>query len=211
MIHLILQHILWFFIKLLFSTLKVEFKNKKDFVAARGHHPDRVFIFAVWHENVVSTLRAHAWSEPLLTLSSRSKDGDYANFVAQKLGFIGVRGSSKKGKRDKGGKEAVNKYISMFKEGYSGGITVDGPRGPRQVCKPGVAFIAQQTGAPIIPVCGKASSYWEFNSWDRFKIPKPFATITVSYGAPIIVPPEATTEEVEKICAVVTERLKKLS
>ena len=29
---------------------------------------------------------------------------------------------------------------------------------------------------------GNASSYWTLKTWDKLKIPKPFSTITVSFG-----------------------------
>jgi len=207
MLHKILQHLIWYLIRLLFSTIRVEFKNRDLFEKGRSLHPQRVFLFAVWHENVVAVMRAHAWSEPWLTLASRSKDGDYAAFVAKKLGFIPVRGSSRKKNVDKGGKEALLQYIKGLNEGLSGGITVDGPKGPRRICKAGVVSIAQQTGAPIIPVSAFASSCWEFKSWDRFKIPKPFSKVTVTYGEAVIVPNSLTEDEMTGFCQEVTNRL----
>jgi lysophospholipid acyltransferase (LPLAT)-like uncharacterized protein len=207
MLHKLLQYLIWYFIRALFLTIRVEFKNREMFEKGRALHPNRVFIFALWHENVVSVLRAHAWGEPWLTLASRSKDGDYAAFVAKKLGFIPVRGSSRKKNVDKGGKEALLQYIKGFREGLSGGITVDGPRGPRRQCKPGVVSIAQQTGAPIIPVTAFASSYWQFNSWDRFKIPKPFSKVTVIYGEALLVSETMSESDLASSCREVTDRL----
>jgi lysophospholipid acyltransferase (LPLAT)-like uncharacterized protein len=210
MLHLIFQHLVWYLIKILYATLKVQFRNKDEFEAARALNEKRVFIFALWHENVVATLKAHAYKEPWLTLASKSKDGDYAAFVATKLGFTPVRGSSKRKNKDKGGKEAMLHYVRGMQNGMSGGITVDGPRGPRRQCKPGVVAIAHQTGAPIVPVTSVASSYWEFNSWDRFKIPRPFSTITVTYGQPILIPEQATLEEYSSYAEKVTQALNEL-
>lgn len=208
--HKILQHLIWYIVKSLIWTYRFEVQGKEHQDAARTVHPKGSFIFAVWHEQVVGVMAAHAWTEPYLALASRSKDGDYAAFVSQKMGFISVRGSSRKKQVDKGGKEAMQEYIQKMNQGICGGITVDGPKGPRQVCKAGVVLIAKETGAPILPVVGIPAKYWEFNSWDRFKIPKPFSRIIIRYGAPIQVKADSDQLSVERSCQEVTQALKNL-
>jgi lysophospholipid acyltransferase (LPLAT)-like uncharacterized protein len=64
-------------------------------------------------------------------------------------------------------------------------VTPDGPRGPAERVKPGVVAAAQHAGVPIIPATARLSRAWRLASWDRFCIPKPFATIEVVYGAPL--------------------------
>ena len=206
----ILQHLIWYIVKSLIWTYRFEVQGKEHQDAARKVHSKGSFIFAVWHEQVVGVMAAHAWTEPYLALASRSKDGDYAAFVSQKMGFISVRGSSRKKQIDKGGKEAMQEYIQKMNQGICGGITVDGPKGPRQVCKAGVVLIAKETGAPILPVVGLPARYWEFNSWDRFKIPKPFSRIIIRYGAPILVKADSDQLSVEHSCQEVTQALKNL-
>lgn len=172
---------------MLISTYKYEFRGEENLKKARTIHPTGAFIFSIWHEQVLSVMAAHAHSYPYMTLASRSKDGDFAAHIAMKLGFKSIRGSSRNKRADKGGKEALMEYIRNLSQGISGGVTVDGPKGPRQVCKPGIVIMAHKTGAPILPVICQASSYWEFNSWDRFKLPKPFAKLTIIYGEPITI------------------------
>ena len=208
--HLSLQYLLWFMVRALISTYKIEIRGTEHREKAKALNPKGSFIFAVWHEQVFGILTAHAWTEPYLALSSRSRDGDYAAFISEKMGFVAVRGSSKKRRMDKGGKEAIQEYVSKLNMGISGGITVDGPKGPRQKCKVGAALIARQTGAAILPVAGVANRYWQFNSWDKFKIPKPFAKITMAYGEPIQIESTANEERVEEVCEQVTQSLKKL-
>ena len=209
-LHLCLQYIIWFFIKILISTYKIEVRKKDYQQKAKDLAPNKAFIFAVWHEQVVAVMSGHAWSEPYLALSSRSRDGDYAAFVSEKLGFIAVRGSSKKRNKDKGGKEAIQEYILKMNQGISGGITVDGPKGPRQRCKPGVVLISMQTGSPILPVAGIANHFWEFRSWDRFKVPKPFSKIIMQYGDPIQVESDASPDRIIEICQLVEFELQKI-
>jgi lysophospholipid acyltransferase (LPLAT)-like uncharacterized protein len=42
---------------------------------------------------------------------------------------------------------------------------------------------------------GSAARAWWPEAWDRFLVPKPFATMYVRYGAPITVSRTATEEE----------------
>jgi len=37
--------------------------------------------------------------------------------------------------------------------------------------------MAQKTKSDIVTVEIKPTKYWQFNSWDKFKVPKPFGTI----------------------------------
>ena len=210
MIHLLLQNIVWFFVKSLIMTYKVQWVGVENLARARAASPDNSMIVTAFHETVVPVMRAHAWTEPFALLSSRSKDGDYAAFVSKKMGFIAVRGSSKKRNKDKGGKEAMEEFLLNLRSGNGIGITIDGPKGPRHICKPGAVVLAQKSGAPILPTIGVSSSYWEFGSWDRFKLPKPFATITVIYGEPIFVPADSTPEEISRYCVQVSDVMKKI-
>ena len=57
---------------------------------------------------------------------------------------------------------------------------------------------------------GIANRYWEFNSWDKFKIPKPFAKIVMQYGCPIQVESDAGQERIFEICNQVTQVLQNL-
>jgi lysophospholipid acyltransferase (LPLAT)-like uncharacterized protein len=188
MIYTVLKHITWFFLRILIATYKFEFRGIENFKKAQTIQSSGSFIFAIWHEQLLSVLTAHAHTKPYMALASRSKDGDVAAHIAKKLGFQAVRGSSRNRRGDKGGKEALAEYVENLSKGLSGGITIDGPKGPRHVCKPGVVIMSHKTGSPILPTISITSSYWEFNTWDRFKVPKPFAKIIIVYGEPIQIP-----------------------
>lgn len=208
MVTTILKTFIWFLIRSLIATYRFHFFQTENKDKAIKINPNGSYLMAIWHEHVLGIMAAHAWTEPLLALASRSKDGDYAAYVAKKLGFTPVRGSSKKKGKDKGGKEALQIYIEGLSKGLRGGLTVDGPKGPRRECKPGVAIIAKETRAPILPTASHFHSCWEFNkSWDKFKIPKPFSRIDIIYGEPITVPSSATNEEIDKICLRIAENL----
>jgi lysophospholipid acyltransferase (LPLAT)-like uncharacterized protein len=178
---------------------------------AKNILPKGNFLFAAWHGNVLGTTFAHAYTEPFLVMCSKSKDGDVAAYVTKKFQLIPVRGSSKKNGQDKGGKAAMEVFHQKMQEGYSGGITVDGPKGPREVCKPGIILIASMTGAPIIPLSAvtKPGSSWIFKkSWDQFQIPRPFAKIIIQYGEHLMIPKNITNDEVSKYTFILGEKLK---
>ena len=199
----ILKRIFWLIAWALRSTLRFRVEGEHHRLAAKAAHPQGSYLVALWHEQLYAVLSYHAWTHPYLALASRSKDGDLAAYLIERYGFVPVRGSSSKNGKDKGGRAAIQMYIEYVAKGHCGGITVDGPKGPRYTCKPGVAMIARESGAWIVPCTAKLSSYWQFNSWDRFKLPKPFSTVTVIYGAPFKVGPAATEDEIADACRAV--------
>lgn len=64
-------------------------------------------------------------------------------------------------------------------------ITPDGPRGPVYQVKPGIVVAARETGAYIVPMDWTATRYWEFKTWDKLRIPKPFSRLSIQFGKPI--------------------------
>ncbi len=210
MIHKLLQHLAWFFLKILISTYRFETVGDEHREAGTKLHPEGGQLIACWHEHMIAFLSAHAHAFPYLAMASRSRDGDYAAFLTKKMGFTPVRGSSRKRGKDKGGKEALELYIQEISRGGRGGITIDGPRGPRHVCKPGIVQIAEKTGAAIVPGTSLAKHYYAFNSWDKFKLPLPFTRIRLAYGEPIIIPKGSSQTEIAVFCRLVEEKIEEL-
>ncbi len=153
------------------------------------------FVMAFWHQNLVAAILAESGRRNFTTMASRSRDGDVVSYVLVWLGHQPARGSSAKGARDKGGRQARDRIVELLVAGYPGGVTVDGPTGPLYEVKPGVITMAQRAQVPIIPYYVAATRYWSLPSWDRLRIPLPFSTIHVHYGAPIAVPADLAGEE----------------
>ena len=42
---------------------------------------------------------------------------------------------------------------------------------------------------PIVPITANASAEWRLPTWDRMRIPKPFARVHVVFGTPILLGP----------------------
>jgi lysophospholipid acyltransferase (LPLAT)-like uncharacterized protein len=70
-------------------------------------------------------------------------------------------------------------------------FTIDGPRGPKYVAKPGPVLLARASALPIAAFYVALDDPWILNSWDALMIPKPFSKALVRFGAKIRVPAEA--------------------
>jgi len=113
-----------------------------------------------------------------------SFDGELIARTVERLGFLAVRGSS-----SRGGASGLKGMADAYAAGHRCAFTADGPRGPARVSKAGPVQLAELTGATWIGAYhAEPSRAWYLNSWDRFAIPKPFATVT--FGWPEHVRPE---------------------
>lgn len=126
------------------------------------------------------------------TLTSYSFDGELAAQVVRGIGMRAIRGSS-----SRGGYKALKELAKAVSAVDLVGITVDGPKGPRRVVKPGLAILSARTGVPVIPHALVATKCWRVRSWDRLIVPKPFGAIVSAYGEPIRPPARMTSESIE--------------
>lgn len=67
-------------------------------------------------------------------------------------------------------------------------IHPDGPAGPAYQVKPGLTFIAQKTGVPILPLGCYCRNAYHVHRWDRYTLPLPFSKVHIQLGEPIIIP-----------------------
>lgn len=174
--------ILFLLIRAIGMTYRYRLAGQEHLQAARTSRGSGVFALAMWHENIFVSL-SYFRGQKLAPLASHSKDGAMITAVMDYLGFRTVRGSS-----SKGGAEARDELVTAVSDGYSPVLTLDGPRGPRRVAKSGIVDIGRRTGVQILPVAVVAKSSWVLRSWDRFRIPKPFAAVQVVYAEPVSVP-----------------------
>ena len=138
---------------------------------------DRRRIYCFWHGNQAA-LFAYRQSRPIVVLSSLSQDGTLQAGILARLGYVVRRGSS-----SRSGAAGLKAMIRCIREGCDGAFAVDGPRGPYHRAKPGAMEAAKQSGALIVPVSSRASGVWVFqHSWDKYALPKPFATVTIRLG-----------------------------
>lgn len=156
-------------------------------------------LLCVWHQQLlplVNCLETYRRRHPTpAVMVSRSSDGELIAKVAKLAGAQPVRGSS-----SRGGATAFRAIARHLKRHRVAMHTLDGPRGPIGVIKPGVTRIAASAGAVIVPILIEPDRAWFFRkSWDRIFLPKPFARVTIHFGDPIAVPETATKDQLEQI------------
>ncbi len=138
----------------------------------------------------------------MAALTSRHADGEYVAEVMDAIGITPIRGSN-----NHGGTTAAKQLMSAAAQ-HDITITTDGPRGPRRVVKPGVLFLASQTGRKIIPVACSASRSWKPKGrWTDLLVPKPFSTAYVIGGEPLAVPPGLSKEQLAPYVAELQRRM----
>jgi len=177
------------------SSIRWEGLEHREAAAASG----KGFIFTFWHQRQVFFTYTHR-GEAAHVLVSRSKDGELIAKTMSLSNIGAVRGSSSK--RAAGAARELAEILSR-KEAI--GITPDGPRGPAREVKAGVLFLAQKTGAPILPISNAVSRRIELRkSWDRFHVPLPFSRAAVVYGEPLTV---SSGDDLQEKARVLKERL----
>lgn len=171
----------------------------EDMLKARG-----TALLALWHEST-GLLACLYVGRNFHSTASYSFDGELAARAVHAFGAETVRGSS-----SRGGSLALDQMEKALGHVPAVGLTMDGPRGPRRVAKPGIAILAARTGAPIVPNAVAITRCWRTRSWDRFMIPKPFARIIYAYGEPIPAPPTEDPADVEVTRLAVERALNQL-
>ena len=178
------------FIRILFSTIRIE--ERPHNYPRKLINQNKKIIYAIWHPFML-TPGYVARNLGIKVLISQHSDGEYIAQVIKWLGYSSVRGST-----TRGGGRALLAIIKKAREWKALAITPDGPKGPVFHAQPGIIFLGQKTGYPIIPLSLAYSNYWTLPSWDKFRVPKPFSYAVVNYGKPITIPRRLEKSEVEE-------------
>jgi lysophospholipid acyltransferase (LPLAT)-like uncharacterized protein len=153
------------------------------------------YIGALWHNRLLIfplVLRRFFPQRSGAALISASHDGDLLADAIHRFGYDVIRGSS-----SRLGASAILQLTQMLASGRDVVITPDGPRGPVYQLGPGIIFLAQKSGASVLPMNLEYSHCWRIGSWDRFIVPRPFAKVRVRIDRPHCVKTTATPEEFE--------------
>jgi lysophospholipid acyltransferase (LPLAT)-like uncharacterized protein len=130
-----------------------------------------------WHNRLffaARMLRLFGRERPVVGLVSASRDGAA---LSRFMSFLGVR--TIRGSTSRFGREAVHALINELRAGNDVVVTPDGPRGPMYDMKPGSLLAARRARAPILMIGISCRACWAVRSWDRFRIPLPFARVVV--------------------------------
>lgn len=176
-------------IRLLASTWRIRVVNEAELIKLRA--AGAPFIFSIWHGQLLPLIWHHR-HQGVSILVSEHKDGELIARFAESIGYGTIRGSSSRGAAG-----ALLGLVRALGEGKEVGITPDGPRGPACSYAPGAAVAASKARALILPMAAHATRSWRLGSWDRFMIPKPFAQVTIAYGAPVRLPDDSRAAAAE--------------
>lgn len=172
-------------------------------------------IIAIWHNRLIFGPTAYSYlkGRGAAVMVSRSFDGEVISRTLKYFpAFTPVRGgSASKPGQDKGGQEALAEMIEFGKQGFDLVITPDGPQGPVYQAKRGVVELGRATGFPIFGVGCNCSRYLEAKSWDKTRVPTPYAHFIYRVGEPIIVPPDADDALLEEKRKEVEQSLRELT
>ena len=173
-------------------TLRLQIEDPHGVVAFVRNQP---VIFAIWHNRLLMLPRVFDPSFPTRQsygLISASRDGDLIARFIERSGYGTIRGSS-----SRKGVIALRQLVDTLAADGNVLVTPDGPRGPVYQATQGIVFLAQKSGAPVVPIHMEYSSCWRLKSWDRFVVPWPFAKLRAIFGAPLIIPPIEGAEQFE--------------
>ena len=198
-------HWLWvapvaLFFRLWLSTLRVRLTPGSERAEGEAGGP---CVLLLWHDRLffAPVVTQRHLDRPVCALVSASKDGGWLTAFYRLMGIRCARGSS-----SSRGAEALMTLARAMRAGCHAGVTPDGPKGPRRVCKPGAAALARVARARVLFLGIRYHRCWRLRSWDRFALPVPFSRVdlTLELAAP------APADESEA-CARLAARLDALS
>jgi lysophospholipid acyltransferase (LPLAT)-like uncharacterized protein len=190
-------------IRTLGATLRVDFTDRGKLAGIR--RSGQSVIYAFWHGRMLILAYTHR-QRRIHILISQHRDGELIARIIERLGFVTVRGST-----TRGGTKAIFEMCEKASSGYDVGVTPDGPKGPGFCVHPGIIYMAQRSGLPIVPITNSAQHRWTLPSWDGFIIPRPFSRAVVMLGEPINVPPDSDARQLELIRTELENRLRQLT
>ena len=162
-------------------------------------------IVLVWHQRLF-TLATSFPDTGFKTLVSPHADGEMLAKIVEGIGHDAIRGST-----TRRSVAAIRELIRTNKEYVRIGITPDGPRGPPRRIQQGAIYLASKTGLPILITGIGLAKSWTFNSWDRYKLPKPFSRILLHMGDLIEIPPDLNRKEIEEWRQKIERAMRELS
>jgi len=192
-------------IQLISSTYRIRIMGKENETNTKGSNTSN--IYAGLHQSFFLGFRLTKPRRPIAVMISRSRDAEGIAQIATLSGMTPVRGSSSKGKKYKGGREALEQLKSLTGGGYNVCHAVDGPLGPFGVVKPGLIKLAQITGSPILVTTMTTEKKWMFSSWDKFILPRPFSRNIIHLDKPVHVPPDLNDKQFEEYRLLTEQKL----
>ncbi len=166
------------------------------------HNDPREKLRAAAEPYAYSVLHAHQVSAAInrepgtAAMVSQSADGELLLPGFWALGITAIRGSNRRQGQDKGGRSALHQLAAHVTSGYPAILAVDGPRGPRNHVRKGIAVLSRESSSAVLNVVVVPSRRWILSgTWDRLQIPLPFCRIDAHFGEPLRPRDGETVEE----------------
>ena len=193
--------LIWAYMSLLAHTMRWKVEGMEH-VRKLWDSPQG-WVAATWHSRIllmpyIQIKKRPKWPKPphpATLMVSPSKDGEFTKRAGTWLGLHIIRGSSS-GRSDKSkrGVSAARESMEVMKKGGCIVMTIDGPKGPREVVGMGTIKLAQQMGVPIV-IYGLSANAKRLDTWDRLLWPRPFARGAVVIPEPIQTSKSMDSEE----------------
>jgi lysophospholipid acyltransferase (LPLAT)-like uncharacterized protein len=191
------------FIRLIGPTLRFEVVGVHNAIQIRNTGEPGIGAF--WHQCIFPAV--WIWRDRgIVVLNTVNFDGQWTRRVIERLGFGTAQGSS-----TRGAIEGLAAMARNLEAGHHVAFTIDGPRGPRYVAKPGAVILARRTGKPVsVFHVGLSSAHTFKKSWDLFRLPYPFSRAVMFVAPPIRVPVDAGSETMKEKQAEVQAALERV-
>ncbi len=149
------------------------------------HDDPRPHLRAAAEPYAYSILHAHQVAAAIgrekgtAAMVSQSADGELLMPGFWALGIKVIRGSNRTQDQDKGGRSALKQLITHVLNGSPAYLAVDGPRGPRNHVRKGIAVLSRETGAVVLNIVAVPSRRWILRgAGTGFRSPSPSVVST---------------------------------
>ncbi len=181
-----------------FETLGMRHLEQAHAAGKRG-------ILAFWHRVI---LPGTWWwrNRGIVVMNTTHFDGQWTRKVIEWFGYGTAQGSS-----TRGGLRGLAVMAQRLREGLDVAFSIDGPRGPRYVAKPGPVMLARKTGCPVFAFhIGVDRGKTIEKTWDHFLVPRPFARAVIILSPPLYVSEDAGRQELEALHARMQAELERV-
>jgi lysophospholipid acyltransferase (LPLAT)-like uncharacterized protein len=183
----VIAWLVYWAIRLIGPTLRTEIVGIENAIQIRSSGEPGIGAF--WHRCIFSAV--WIWrNRGVVVMNTVNFDGQWTRRVIERLGFGTAQGSS-----SRGAIEGLTVMAQRLAEGKHVAFTIDGPRGPRYVAKPGPVILARRSGSRIsVFHVGLKRAFTFKKSWDLFQVPLPFSRAVMFVAPPICVPLDAGSD-----------------
>ena len=190
-------------IRILGPTLRFEVLGWQN--AENVYASGRRCIWAFWHRVIIPVV----WwrrNQGVVVMNTTAFDGQWTRKVIEWMGYGTAQGSS-----SRGGLRGLAVMARRIAEGRDCAFTIDGPRGPRYVAKPGPVMLARRSGASVMVFhIGVQHGKTFTKTWDHFLFPRLFTKTIMIFAPPIEVPPDADAALLELMQAEMQKELERV-